>query len=81
MTGMGSRAEAIATELQYHHTQPGAMCICGHKFKPGDWISLHRAKAVDVAIELWRVGVDIDVLHDAVVETMKPAGGTNAVAP
>jgi hypothetical protein len=70
---VSTRAEAIATELQYHHTQAGATCVCGHKFKPGEWISLHRAKAVDAAIELWRLGVDIDSLHEAVVGTMKLA--------
>ncbi|WP_146243442.1 hypothetical protein [Curtobacterium sp. MCLR17_034] len=76
---MSTRAEAIATELQYHHTQPGLTCTCGYKFRPGEWISLHRAKAADIAIELWRSGIEIDDLHIAVVGTRKLAGGSDAV--
>jgi hypothetical protein len=67
------RVAAIATELQFHHTRPGGACTCGYEFRPGEWISLHRAKAADAAILLNEAGVDLGNLHAAVLGAEKLA--------
>lgn len=71
-----TRAEAIATELTYHHTKPGPFCSCGHKFKLGEWISMHRAKRVELAIGLYEAGISIDDIHEA-VETVSKFNANN----
>jgi len=68
---MTKRIDAIAEELMHHRMRSGSICSCGHKYRLGESIMVHRAEAADVAITLHETGVPLDDLHKTVAMALR----------
>lgn len=60
----------MADELILHSTKPGLICSCGHKYRPGDSIAIHKSLAVSIAVSLSELGVRAESLHEAVMSVL-----------
>lgn len=61
-----TRVEAMADEMIYHRMTSKGECTCGHYYRPGASIMLHRAEVMDIVLILHEAGVERDKLHEAV---------------
>lgn len=71
---MTKRIDPIAEELIYHRMRSEGICSCGHKYRLGENIMLHRAEAADMAITLHEAGVPLGDLHKTVAMALRLGG-------
>lgn len=60
------RVEAMADEMVYHRMTSKGECSCGHPYRPGDSIMVHRAEMMNIVLVLVELGIERDNMHDAV---------------
>lgn len=61
-----NRVEAMAHEMIYHRMTSRGECSCGHPYRPGESIMLHRAEMMDIVLILSDAGVEPEKMHEAV---------------
>lgn len=60
MTPTTRRRGVIAAVITDHGTLPGPTCNCGYKYELGEWISLHKAQAIETALVLYAADIEPD---------------------